>query len=373
MKYFYSFDELSIPFWIKALYWGLYLGVFVYAVWKTLLSSTKHGRQKEFAGLFTALFIVFFSLYAVFYCINPDYFRYRDWMNVDSIDLWEKEDFYIYTVLFCMSLPFDYPFEVFRMIVWGGAVCIVYLTYRIHRELLLPGLALLLLFVFYAGTFCYGRASLAMAVYFLGIALYFNCKGFLWKIPCIMIAISSYFFHHEMIIGIALLPCLFIPFERKRYAFLSIFLLLIAIISLSFISSNLQFLDQMFDNDELTDKIEEFNEKGQGAFRLSTLVKYLNFFYPFYLITTCFWKRNIPHMVAVMYRITYGILMVSVAFMVVTGTRSVFSYRVMYISMIPMTLMIAFGYSHRYFTRKQFLILMILALLSNSIRFINAQ
>jgi hypothetical protein len=41
-----------------------------------------------------------------------------------------------------------------------------------YRGLLLPGLALLLLFVFYAGSFSYGRASLAMAVYFLGIALY---------------------------------------------------------------------------------------------------------------------------------------------------------------------------------------------------------
>ena len=153
---------------------------------------------------------------------------------------------------------------------------------------------------------------------------------------------------------------------------MSVLSLIVTIIALSYLNTYMQFLDSMFDNDEFTSKIENYNEKGQGSFRLSTLIKYLNFFYPFYLITKYFWKKKEPHSLIGMYRVTYGILMVSVAFMVVAGSRSVFSYRVMYISMIPLALLTTYCYCHRYFTKKQFLAMLILALLSNSIRFINA-
>ena len=367
MKEFYSFDEFSIPFEVKALFWGLYIAVFIYA-WKTLLSTIKYKEKK----VVTVLFGVFFALYAVFYCINSDYFNYREWLSFADIYYWNKEKFYLYLVLFCRSLPFDYPFEVFRLIVWGGGIFLAYYTFRLYRELLLPGLTLLLLFVFHAGTFCYARASLAMAVYFLGIALYLSNDKKLLKLLGICVALLSYYFHHEMLVGIVLLPCLFIPFERKAMSFLSIFLLLVAIIAISFVSSNLEFLDQMFDNDVLSEKMEDFNEKEQKTFRLSTLIKYLKYFLSFYLITKYCWKKKVPYSLKVMYRLTYGILMVSVAFMIVFGLRSVYTYRIMYISMIPLTLMIGYGYNKGYFTRMQLLVLMLIVLLNNSTVIINA-
>lgn len=366
MQYFYNFDEYSIPYRVKVLFWGFYMVVFVYAVWKTLLSTPK--RKKDI----TCLFGVFFALYAMFYCINPDYFRYRDWIYEREFDFWEKEQFYVYTIFFCRLLPFDYPYEVFRFIVWGGAVFIAYHSFRMYRDVLLPGLVLLLLFVFFCGYFSYGRASLAMAVYFFGITLYL-CYKFPWRIMGIVMAILSYFLHHEMIVAIALLPCLFIPFEKKKMVHLSIIGLIVLIIALSYLTSYMEYLDSIIGNEDISTKIEDFSEQEQGAFRLSTLIKYLNFFYPFYLITKFFWERNVHHSVTGMYRITYGILMVSVAFMIVAGARSVFCYRIMYIAMIPLALLIGYGYCERYFKMKHFLIMMLIALLSNSVRFINAQ
>lgn len=368
MKLIYNFYGDAIPMWVQLLFWLLYMIVFAYAFIK-LLSWERGKRLKDV----TWLFAFCFTLYAVFYCINDDYFQYRNWVYGFDLSSWAKEQFYVYVILFCQSLPFDYPFEVFRLIVWGGAVFIAYYTFRMYRGLLLPGLALLLLFVFYASVFCYGRASLAMAVYFFGIALYSNSKRLFLRILGIIVAISSYFFHHEMLVGFALLPCLSIPFERKSMSFLSVFGLIVAIIALSYISSYMQYLDSFFDNDEFSSKFDNYTDKGQGVFRLSTLIKYLNFFYPFYLITKYSWKDKTPHSVIGMYRVTYGILMVSVAFMVVLGARSVLSYRVLYISMIPLTLLIGYGYSNGHIKKMHFLIMMIIALLANSVRFINAQ
>jgi len=369
MKLVYNFDGESIPAWVQLLFWLLYMLVFVYAFKKTILSWHLNNRFKDV----TWLFAIYFTLYTIFYCINDDYFQYRYWLDGVDFSFWAKEKLYVYVILFCRHLSFDYPYEVFRLIVWGEAVFVVYQTFRLYKGLLLPGLSLLLLFVFYAGVFSYARASLAIAVYFMGIAIFLLHDRKALKLLGLGIALSSFYFHREMLIGIVVLPCLFIPFERKKYSFVSVILLLIAIIAISFVSSNLEFLDQMFDNDDISTKMEEINEKGQGAFRLSTLIKYLNFFYPFYLITKYCWKKKNPHSIVGMYRITYGILMASVAFMVEFGSRSVYTYRIMYISMIPLTLLIGYGYSYGYFTKKQFLIIMILALLSNSIRFINAQ
>ena len=367
MKEFYSFDEFTIPFWIRSLYWGIYMVVFAFAVWKLLLSKTSYKQKKNV----TYLFGVFFAFYAVFYCINPDYFRYREWLYVPDIDFWEKEMFYVYTVILCRRLPFEYPYELFRLIVWGGGILIVFQTFRMYRRMLLPGLTLLLLFIFNAGPFSYARASLAMAVYFIGIALYLNYRGVLLRSLGIIVAISSYFFHHEMLVGIALLPCLFIKFEKRSMSYFSLLGLVIAMIALTYLSSYAQYLDSLFDNDELSSKVENFTEKEQGMFRLSTLIKYLNYFYPFFLITKHFWKRKVPYFIAGMYRITYGILMVSFAFMVVLGSRSVFSYRIMYITMIPLALLISYGYYNKFFTKNQLLMMMLFALLTNSIRFIN--
>ena len=369
MKLVYNFDGSAIPMWVQLLFWLLYMLISVYTFRKLFFQYQQNENCMDIRGLFT----VFFMLYAVFYCVNDDYFNYRDWIFGRNFDFWGKEYIYIPIIYFCRLLPISYPYEIFRLIVWGGGILIVYHTYRLYQGLLLPVLALLLLFVFYAGTFCYARASLGMAVYFFGVAFYLLHDRKTLKLLGIGIALLSFFFHHEMIIGIAVLPCIFIPFERKNFIILSLFMVLIAVFALSYVSSYLQFLDQMFDNNELSSKVETMSEKGQGVFRLSTLVKYLNYFYPFFLLMKTFWEEEPPRSVIGMFRITYGILMASVIFMVVFGLRSVFTYRIMYISMIPMSLLIGYGYCHRYFTRNEFLIMMIFTLLASSIRFINAQ
>lgn len=368
MKLVYNFDGDAVPMWLQLTFWLLYMLVFAYAFKKTVLSWHKSSRFKDV----TWLFAIFFTLFTIFYCVNDDYFQYREWLDVPSLCYWGKEKFYFYAILLCRSLQFDYPYELFRLIVWGGAVFIAYYTFRMYRRLMLPGLALLLLFVFHAGSFSYARASLAMAVYFFGIAMVLRHNGSIPKLLGIGIALSSYYFHHELLIAIAALPFLFLSFEKKSSSVLSIILLVIVIYAVSFIGSNLQFLDEMFDNDDLTSRIENINEKGQGTFRFSTLINYLKYFYPFYLITKYFWKKKVPKSIAGMYRITCGILMLSIAFMVVYGLRSVYTYRVLYMAMIPLTLLIDYGFCHGYFKKRHLLLMLLLAVLSNSIRFINA-
>lgn len=369
MKYFYSFDEQSIPLWVSTLFWSLYMVVFVYAVWKMMLVAPKD-KQKVKAG---KLFLLYFAAYAVFYCINPDYFSYREWMPLPSFTDWNKELIYAKIIMFCRSLPFGYDYEWFRLIVWGGALCIVLLTSKMYRDLLNPGLAILVLFVLYCGRFCYARASLAMAVFFMGLGICLWARRLWGKLLGIGLAICSFFFHKELIIGIALLPCAILPFEKKKSWYLPLALLILMIAGITYINSNLELMNLFFGNDDMAQKIEHFNNKEQGIFRVSTLINYLSFLYPFFIITKCLYKQNnIPKPIAGIYRITFAILLASVSFFAVSGARSTYTYRVMYITTIPIAILITCCYNQGLFKNRQLAVMFLLALLSNSVRFINA-
>ena len=369
MKDFYSFDEYSIPLWIKALFWGLYMVVFVYAVWELLIKAARKKRKVEV----NYLIVLYFAAYAVFYCVNPDYFRYRNWLNFPFLMDFHKEQVYAFLIMFCRSLPFDYPFEVFRLIVWGGGVLLVLYTSRMYRSILMPGLTVLFLFAFFSGTFCYARASLAMAVFYMGVSLYLWGKNRWKQILGLGLAVYSYFFHHEMIIGIAALPCLWMSFEKKKMIKFSLIILVIIIVGLTYINSNLDLMENIFGADELVDKMEQLNEKEQRVFRLSTFISYLNVFFPFYLITKLFYRhKRLPKPIVGIYRITFGLLLATIAFFVVSGPRSVYTYRVLYITIIPMAIMMTYCYNQGYFKKHEFAIMLLLAVLTNSIRLINA-
>lgn len=370
MKQVYDFDEFGIPAWLQLLFWLLYVIVFAYVFGKMMFGKTMlPSFRNKLPSDVSKWFILYFSLFAVFYCINADYFRYRDWIYGRDFTFWTKEQIYVHIILFCRQ--FDYAFEVFRFIVWGGAVLITYFTFWMYRKQLLPGLALMFVFVFFSSMFCYARSSLAMAVYFFGIALYLLYKQSIIKLLGIGVAISSYLFHHEMLIGIVALPCVLAPFERKRFSILSIVIAIAVAIVLSQISSIQGIIDTVFNDEELSEKVENLNEKEERAFRLSTFIGYLSYFYPLYLVTKRFWKKNVSKPIMGMYRITFAIVMASIALMIITGLRSVYSYRVLFIGMIPMALLIGYCYYNGDFKKWRLLIMMMLALLSNSVRFIN--
>ena len=62
MEQVYGFDELTMPLWIKILYWGFYMVVFVFAVRKLLLVAPKDKREVDV----DVWIVLYFTLYAMF-------------------------------------------------------------------------------------------------------------------------------------------------------------------------------------------------------------------------------------------------------------------------------------------------------------------
>ena len=392
MRQVYSFDETNIPLWVYTLFWLLYVLGFMYSVQKIFfppnrvkfqisgshsfysvrkIFSPKNRVKSQLSGSY--FFLLYFILFAIFYCVNPDYFRYRDWIYGRDFGFWAKENVYIAIIYLCRSLPVSYPYEVFRLIVWGGAILIAYLSSFLYGKQLKPLIVILFLFVLFCGGFCYARASLAMAIYFCGSSVLLNAKKKKTIILGWVIAMSSFFFHHELLIGIVVLPCIFIPFEKRKAVVASFGIFALVIFAISFLFSNLDILTMLFGNEELSSQIEGFNEKEQRTFRLSTLVSYMTYLYPFYLFTEIpKKKKRFPDAIIGLYRLSFGIIMIAIAFMFLSGVRSVFTYRILYMSMIPISIMTAYFYNNKQLKKDQLIVMFILGLLTNSIRFINA-
>ena len=58
--------------------------------------------------------------------------------------------------------------------------------------------------------------------------------------------------------------------------------------------------------------------------------------------------------------------------MIVDGMRSTYVYRILYINIIPMSFLIAYCYNQGYFKKRQFVIMLMLACLTNCMRLIQA-
>lgn len=196
----------------------LYMSIllFMRPVWNNDTYST--GKAKM--GLFL------FLLFCIFPFFGGDYFGYRTLFEIKNellAGVWSTHIEPVYLTI--MQYCFD-SYEIFRLIVWGGAI---FLMYLMASKLNIDRYKYFAFFsCAYITRFCYARVSLAMAIMFLGLSLFLFSsdnrnvltKCFL-KVLGLVILMSSYYFHKSALfgIGICILSCLFI----KQNKFLIIF------------------------------------------------------------------------------------------------------------------------------------------------------
>ena len=143
--------------------------------------------------------------------------------------------------------------------------------------------------------------------------------------------------------------------------------------TIMFVNSHLSLLESLMGGDSIAQKMENYNERENGIFRASTFVNYFNFFYPFILISVFFYRhKETPKAIAGIYRITFVLLLATIAYMVVDGMRSTYVYRILYITIIPMAILIAYCFNQGYFKKYQFLLMLLLACITNLMRLIQS-
>lgn len=357
----------DIPFWLSFLY--IIAPIFLYI----MFYRDVHQFRKRFTkynkrtlGLF--VFMVIFSL---FYCFGNDYFGYR---NIVVYDYYNNlEELIKQIIAYCNG-----NYELFRFIIFGGTIFLIYCISHVMK--INSYFALLFWFLLYYNVSFYARASLAMAIYFLGLALVVTKKTrnpFFWI--GIGILISSVLFHRELIVAIALTPIIFIPLTAKNFKWIILLLLLIIVPISLFIMNNPTILAEVSDNESYNQKMDLYIESSinglwaEGNIRgyISLFMQYAYMFGAFYLISIRILSkktsRYITHSINKLYTVTFGIVLVSIIMYIVFGQYNIYFYRIFYISLIPTGIILAYLFIHRLLKVKWILYLFTIVLLSRTI------
>ena len=275
----FDFDQYNRPIWI----YNLYIAAFLLVTLRGLLYVHANriyrdqSKQREF------LFVAFFVVFAIFYCINSDYFRYRNFVQyvADGVIFYsETEEIYFHIAAFVKG-----NFELYRFIIWGGAIILTAFSCRLLKVPVY--LTLLFWFVLYFDKICYARASLSMAILLTGAALTIRGERKpMFFLLGICVAVTSVLFHRSMIIGIVGIPVLFMKFSRKYIYIYGVFMIVACLFFISFINS---FPDLL--TEEYSDKLDAYNsEIASGRWERQFLKKFFDssfgygFFYcPFFV------------------------------------------------------------------------------------------
>ena len=236
----------------------IFKGLFDLALWfciyRVLLPAFKFPYRLKRSNRIIGMFLI------LLFCLYPfwggDYYHYRDSFEfIKSGGYNHFEDIYGWIIT---NLAYSYTF--FRLIIWGSALTLLFLSYR--RVGMNPDMTLYLFGVLFVIRFSYARVSLAMAIILLGLTfVYKPIKKFKVISYILGLAIigSSIFFHRSAVIGImAAIVTLFLM-KNSRWKIIAIALLmpLATFIVSYFLGSMLNMSFETYDT-SLDGKIENY-------------------------------------------------------------------------------------------------------------------
>lgn len=293
----------------------------------------------------------FFLIGCVFiYCLtsftNGDYYHYYEYVKGLKKVNTERglEPIYQYLILFLHN-----NYLLFRVCVWGLALILYIKT--LERFGVNINLALFFLLACFLNTFSYARATLGMAMFFYGYAMFYNPKSMstIEKIVGIIFMFISMTFHRSMSIMIVIwLFTLVVPFNKR------VIVLMLGILPISiFVVQNMfgHFLEIGYMPDDiLLRKANGYSQKVTQTSNwkglLQMFLQYSTFYIPLILMSLRFWFK--PSLIVVekkflhLGKLVFMTIYLATIFLFIVSTNQVFFYRVLFMTMIPVTILITY-------------------------------
>lgn len=306
-----------------------------------------------------------FLIFAITPTYTGDFWGYKPLVEYfdPTYGTWHLEDFY--QNLLRLIGP---NYLLFRLLVWGGAELLFLIS--CSRFKIDPYKTLFLLFCLFVTKFVYARATLAMAVYFFGIS--FVCKPIQRKkvvsiIIGIGIVLFSTFFHRSMIALVLLTPIIFVPLSKK-----SVILILLIIPLLTLLIRNIlvDFSHLIVEEDRVYDMQTYATTKDFGSIVAKTDLLFwwgcLSFFVSFFMISFLVLNKNkkmlVPNASEILYRLVFGITIFSYCCYFIRPENPTLFYRYLYMTMIPLVIILEDLRKNRIIKQKTFIIIAIIGL-----------
>lgn len=288
-------------------------------------------------------------------CIDGDWFSYREMVyNYDFIvgAYNHGEPIYAYIIRFIHN-----NYLLFRIIVWGGALGITCLTF--YRFGVNINTAVFFLIAVFLVKFNYSRATLGMASYFLGLSFLLKpgkSNIFIRFIIVVFCFWGGYEFHHSIILLIFVTIVAYLPMEKP---YVVLILLVLLPFFASFFHDNFLLIDQL-ENEYISKKLNNYIERDTGSSniygKIAGIISYGAFILPIIIDTIIVAKnsKTIELPIKRLYRITIVTSLLAFMFAFMGLNSTVFIYRILFMTMIPLTILTVYLYENKLMTLKTY-------------------
>ena len=344
----------------------IYLVLFVYSVYVLL---TYKSTSRVTVSVFQHLLVIFFCVFAFW---DSDYYHYKEILSYINPEhgytnqATHLEPLYIW--LYDIS---GRSYLIFRLYVWGVSYLLfIYLSKKIDAY---NRLTFSLFTILYCVTFSYARVSLGMVTLYLGIILLlYNDKRFINAIIGVLVLILCYFSHKTMFVPLCLVPLYFVRYRRSYMIMIILIVFLIALFySQNIISVLVDGPDSVGQFEMLSDTFKSAStygeqgvslQSGMGAILLR-IIQYASLIIPLIYMS----NRKIYRFIQdnIRYRVLYNGALIIVSFALSLGAiisfNSPLCYRYLYMSYVPVVLLLSVLYGQNLLTRKKITIIIVVA------------
>ena len=344
--------------------------------WNNKLISTINTHAFKMSKPKNRLWFIALILIVTCCSVDGDFFslmKVVQYFSIGGYNYGEK----IYHILI---LYVNKNYFLFRLIVWGGALSVYALTaWRFKIPLLY---ASLYLFLGFAVIFCYARVSLCMALCFF--ALSFFCiplKKFQYLGYAIgfVIFYFSTFFHSSSYIMIALCAMIVLPVNKKVVIlFIIASPIMLKIAQDTFL--DIAAMSEGFENEGVAERLQRgvsqtregslLNINDPGVF-LHTFLLYVSFYVPIFIVSKIFLngdKAVFPTYVYRLFKVCFAFILASTILLFFNIGGYNMYFRVLFMTMMPLSLLIVYLYTNKMMTIKQFKYCLYAGVVANFIR-----
>lgn len=321
-------------------------------------------------------------LFALTSFVGDDFFHYYDFMSEYRGQVFGDQEFGLEAFYQYLISYIDGNYFLFRLVVWGGSLILIKYATQLFGANLYHTLFLIL-----AGfiiTFSYARATLAMAVLSVGIALVCLAseknirKRILYTIVGFAVMACSMYFHRSMLPVIAIaVGWLFMPWKKQiaRYSLL-LFPIFVAICSAVlkiafeelFVVAN-----AMEDETGTLLRAEYYAEQDAVVNNVNGLIRlafhYAAFYLPFFIIGITTLSKGVVEQMSKrsiwLYQIIFLIFIFATSFLFMEADMGTLLDRYLYMSFIPMSIIIASMKDSKLLSKRQYLWIVVTFILSN--------
>jgi len=356
-----SFTELTSTLYLYcSLLFFLILGLY----WNRCVINPYIGIKSKNSAVLLSLLIIFF---AVTYCVDLDYFGYKELVESyhPGMERFHLEHIYTYIIL---AVGSNYP--LFRLLVWGTALICYMGAAKVLR--LNITMSLFIMFLLYVAIFSYARASLAMSVYFLGFAIFARgreSKEIKLSLLGILILSCSYFFHNSFATIVLLTIFCVIPITKSNILPYMLIILILGVGIDIFIGLFQNILIDVGDS-----RLVQRLEHGMTSYDVRQNVNATIFgwipiiwsYVPFYLTAFIVTRivlntRNVlPLTIQYLFRISFIIILLSIVLLLFSVQSYTYFYRYLYISFMPLSMLVVYLLMNGYMTKSKYRIIVYL-------------